>query len=1020
LIAAVLLAFALAGGLAGPAAAAPVTPIHHFVVLMQENHSFDNYFGTFPGANGIPANTCMPLGLARRPCVRPFRLAGGSTPDLAHDARIQRIQLAGGRMNGFVRAASLDRQSAERSVMGYYDGRDVPFYWNVADEYVLFDRFFAASPDGSVANHRLWASGIFSRLERRGIPWKFYVEDYDGRLGEETAQAVRVPLRGHRWSRHIVDLDQYYSDLERGRLPAVAYIAPAGASEHPPGRIEAGATLTRSLVTALARSSAWDSSAFLWTYDEPGGWFDHVRPPAGAGLRVPALLVSPYARRGFVDSTPLDTTSIPAFVERNWRLARRIRARSFERAFDFSRGPREPSIPPAERRPAARTGARLWVIYLGYGAALALSGILIGWVGLRRTLAVTALLVATAAPAGAQVPETIQTVPPVPGMRFSLGGAEFQADAAGRAHPPSTTQGTLTALTTDVRPGVRARFDRWYAGRRIAALNIEYRVGFRYVDLQGNRVDPRAVDSVTLAGSNGRRHVFRGPAPRWLQGNRVIPESGGTKSTAVSYAAQRALVGGSSVVHRGQQRFFPAETRNLQLRLLLFSARFEARDALLGFPIGSAVLLEYPDGRVRRQSLGPGGELTLESLPRGDYRVRVEALGISSSRPIALSGDQDVRLQVISWLDVAIVLLALASIALALLYVRRPSGRAAALTATLVMLAVAPPATAASRPDPLFAYYYIWFNAGSWNRAKIDYPLLGRYSSDDRGVMEQHVDWAKRAGIDGFIVSWKSTPVLNRRLERLIQVADAQGFKLLVIYQGLDFQREPQPASRVGADLDLFIDRFAADPAFEVFDKPVVIWSGTPKFSRAELAAVTKPRRDALRILASERNVEGYRRVAALVDGNAYYWASVNPRTYPGQAAKLTQMGDAVHARRGIWIPSAAPGFDARAVGGTSVVERYGGATLRAELDAAATSSPDAVGLISWNEFSENTHIEPSREHGSRYLRLVGDVRGARLPEVRDFDSSEPAATDVSYGVPLLGGLALFIVGGVALLTLRR
>ena len=156
------------------------------------------------------------------------------------------------------------------------------------------------------------------------------------------------------------------------------------------------------------------------------------------------------------------------------------------------------------------------------------------------------------------------------------------------------------------------------------------------------------------------------------------------------------------------------------------------------------------------------------------------------------------------------------------------------------------------------------------------------------------------------------------------------------------------------------------------------------------------------------------------MDGNAYYWASVNPRTYPGQAAKLAQMGEAVHASGGIWLPSAAPGFDARKVGGTSVVGRAGGATLRAELDAAASSSPDAIGLISWNEFSENTHIEPSRAYGSRYLRLVGEVRGARLPELQEFDSSEPAATDVSYGVPLLGGLLVFLLGGVALLTLRR
>jgi hypothetical protein len=1010
LIARVALALVLAAGFAGEAAAAPATPIEHLVVLMQENHSFDNYFGTFPGANGIPADTCMPVGSADRPCVRPFHLGNRSTPDIAHEAGSHR-------MDGFIRAASRNRQSVVRSVMGYYNGRDLPFYWNVAEEYVLFDRFFAASPDGSVANHRLWVSGIFRRLEQRGISWKFYVQDYDPRLGHGSGQAVRVPVRDRR---HVVDLDRYYVDLERGRLPAVAYIAPAGASEHPPGRIEAGATLARALVTALARSSAWDSSAFLLTYDESGGWFDHVRPPPGAGFRVPALLVSPYARRGFVDSTPLDTTSIPAFIERNWGLARRSRARSFAGAFDFSRGPREPSIPAARRTEAERRGARLWVIYVGYGAALALSGILIGWLGLRRTLAVTVLLAASAAPAAAQAQDTIQTVPPVPGMRFSLNGIEFQADASGRARPPSTAGGRPKALTTEVEPGVRARFDRWYGGGRIAALNLEYRVGFRFVDLDGDRVDPRAVSSITLAGSNGRRHVFRGSRARWLQGNRVIPESGGTKSTAVSYAAQRALVGGSSVVHRGQQRFLPAETRHFQLRLLLFSARFEVRDALLGFPIGSAVLLEYPNGRVVRQPLGAGGERTLESLPRGDYRVSVDALGISSSRPIALSGDQDVRLQVISWLDIAIVLLGLLAVALALLYVRRPGRRAATLAATLIALVIAPPAVAAGRPDPLFAYYYVWFNAGSWNRAKIDYPILGRYSSDDRGVMERHIDWAKQAGIDGFIVSWKSTPVLNRRLERLIEVADAERFKLLVIYQGLDFHREPLPASRIGADLDFFIDRFAGDQAFEVFDRPVVIWSGTPRFSRAELAKVTEPRRDALRILASERNVQGYRRVAPLVDGNAYYWASVNPRTYPGQATKLAELGDAVHARSGIWIPSAAPGFDARKVGGTSVVERAGGATLRAELEAAASSSPDAIGLISWNEFSENTHIEPSRKHGSLYLRLVGDVRGARLPPVRDFDSSEPAATDVNYGVPLLGGLALFLVGGVVLLTLRR
>ena len=407
-----------------------------------------------------------------------------------------------------------------------------------------------------------------------------------------------------------------------------------------------------------------------------------------------------------------------------------------------------------------------------------------------------------------------------------------------------------------------------------------------------------------------------------------------------------------------------------------------------------------------RQALGAGGELTLKSLPRGDYRVSVDALGISSSRPIALSGDQDVRLQVISWLDVAIVLLALVSIALALLFIRRPSsaGRRPDRHAAGACRR-APPAAAATRPDPLFAYYYIWFNAGSWNRAKTDYPLLGRYSSDDRGVMEQHVDWAKQAGIDGFIVSWKSTPVLNRRLERLIEVADAEHFKLLVIYQGLDFHREPLPASRVGADLDFFIRRFASDRAFDVFGKPLVIWSGTPRFSRAELA-----RGDASR--GATPFTSWPPSATWRATGASPRWSTATPTT--GRRSTRAPTRARPRSSRG-WerrsTPAAASGSLRRRPASTpersAAPASSSGATVRRCARSSTPrrrSSPDAIGLISWNEFSENTHIEPSRRHGSRYLRLVGDARGARLPEVRDFDSSEPAATDVSYGVPLLGG----------------
>jgi hypothetical protein len=680
------------------------------------------------------------------------------------------------------------------------------------------------------------------------------------------------------------------------------------------------------------------------------------------------------------------------------------------------------------------------VIYLGYGAALVLSGILIGWGVLRPAAAVLALAVLLTlntdraeaqTSRGGPVPPTIQTVPAAPGMHFALDGHRFEADRAGRATPPAAFRragASLRAIETEIAPGVRARFDRWYSGRRIAALTLHHRVGISFVDLDANAVAPSAVTSVTLQGSDGSRHVVAGARRLWLQGNRVVPESQGRTSTRLYYSADEVLVAGSNVVHRGQQRFFPAATPKFQLRLLLFAARVTVRDALLGFPIGSAVRLTYPNGGEQREALGPSADLTLESLPRGDYRMSVEALGISSSRPVALSRNQEVNVRVISWLDVAVVLLILGSLALALLFIRRPApagrGHAARIVSSL-LIAVAivgstdPPARAAGQPDPLFAYYYIWFNSSSWNRAKIDYPLLGRYSSDERQVMRKHVELAKRAGIDGFIVSWKSTPVLNRRLRRLAEIAEAERFKLLVIYQGLDFEREPLPAGRVARDLDIFEHRYAWRRPFQVFAKPLVIWSGTPRFTRAQLSSVTEQARRKLLVLASERNVAGYRRVAGVVDGNAYYWGSVDPATYPGYAEKLAVMGEAVHSRGGLWIAPAAPGFDARLVGGTSVVDRRDGATLRTQLDAATRSSPDAIGLISWNEFSENTHVEPSQRYGSRYLDVVADARGARLPELRDFDSSEPAATAVNYGLPLLGGVALFFVAGF-LMLLRR
>lgn len=349
----------------------------------------------------------------------------------------------------------------------------------------------------------------------------------------------------------------------------------------------------------------------------------------------------------------------------------------------------------------------------------------------------------------------------------------------------------------------------------------------------------------------------------------------------------------------------------------------------------------------------------------------------------------------------------------------------ALLLVTVTALASSAPALAATEPVktdpiPVLAYYYIWFDPTSWDRAKSDYPLLGRYSSDDRAVMQQHIRWAKQAGIDGFIVSWKSMPKLNRRLEQLIELAETENFKLLIIYQGLDFEREPIPVEKVASDLDYFVYRWGNHPAFDLFGRPVVIWSGTWEFSTEEIASVTERFRDRIYILASERNLEGYQRVSHLVDGNAYYWSSVDPETYPGYEEKLQEMGEAVHANGGLWIAPAAPGFDARLIGGTRVVERKDGETLKREFAAALSSSPDAIGLISWNEFSENSHIEPSERYGARYLEVLAQIRGLPAPDIGDFDSDAPAATGTGYGLPMIGAMVLLLIASLAAIVWRE
>jgi phospholipase C len=404
------------------------TPIKHFLVLMQESHSFDNYFGTYPGADGIPNGVCMPVDtppIPTTPCVKPFHIGENAITDLGHSGDLHRDQYDDGKMDGFVSAFTRQGRTGDQT-MGYYDDRDIPYYWNVADNYVLFDRLFTSAAGGSVWNHMFWVTGtpgnfqadqllpggfdavptIFDRLQEAGVSWKFYVQNYRPAItfrtpgeGVESAQLLWVPpLNYNRFlddptlNSRIVDMSEYYRDLDDGTLPAVSFMVPSAASEHPPVSIQLGERFVRTLVNALMSSSSWDSSAFMWTYDDWGGWYDHVPPPVvdtyGYGFRSPGLLVSPYARKGHVDHTTLDFTSELKFIENNWGIPplgkRDAAANDITSAFDFNAEPRQAHLLGRNRAPAEIPITRTGTVYVSYGLALLVLPVLVVLAARRR------------------------------------------------------------------------------------------------------------------------------------------------------------------------------------------------------------------------------------------------------------------------------------------------------------------------------------------------------------------------------------------------------------------------------------------------------------------------------------------------------------------------------------------------------------------------------------------------------------------------------------------------------------
>ncbi len=283
---------------------------------------------------------------------------------------------------------------------------------------------------------------------------------------------------------------------------------------------------------------------------------------------------------------------------------------------------------------------------------------------------------------------TIKTIPPTPGATFTFEGQSFTTAADGAVTVTITQQQrdllatnrndalVVTSPTVNVSKDIRANFAGWYGNgsyksgveTQTATFSYDYLTSFKFVNTKGDPVQPSLLSSMELKSSVGATIDLRSTDPVWLQGRLVTPGAGGVDVRDVSYRINEVIVAGSNVVNAAQQQFFPTQRTTATVRLLFFSVRFVATDAMLGGGVGKSIELQYPDGKVRTIALGPTHSVTVDDLPRGDYHVTVVGGGLRMARPISISRNQEADLDVITYLDVGLVALAILIVAAVVLW----------------------------------------------------------------------------------------------------------------------------------------------------------------------------------------------------------------------------------------------------------------------------------------------------------------------------------------------------------------